>query len=130
MKEFVEKLSLGVCEYKSPSIKTSVTEIELVLNSKSAYSGEFTIYAEDDMTIKGIVYSKHEKFRFINTTFYGKEITIKYEIDLAYIDKGEELVGNINIVSNGGEIVIPFHIEIDSPSADTSIGKVKNLFLF
>ena len=130
MKEFVEKLSLGVCEYKSPSIKTSVTEIELVLNSKSAYSGEFTIYAEDDMTIKGVVYSTHEKFRLINNTFYGKEITIKYEIDLAYIDKGEELVGNINIVSNGGEIIIPFHIEIDSPSADTTIGKVKNLFHF
>lgn len=61
----------------------------------------------NDKTIKGVVYSTHEKFRIINNTFLGKEIAIKYEMDTFGMFENEEIAGNINIVSNGGEAAIP-----------------------
>lgn len=130
MKEYIEKLSLGVCDYETPILKTSVTNIEILMNSDTIQPGEFVVTSENGKLLKGVIYSTHEKFRIINNTFCGKEISIKYEIDSNRIEKGEEITGEINIVSNGGECSIPYHIEIDSNSVDTTIGSIKNLFHF
>lgn len=87
-------------------------------------------FYQNDKTIKGVVYSTHEKFRIINNTFLGKEIAIKYEIDTFGMFENEEIAGNINIVSNGGEAAIPFKINIKPMCIETTIGEVKNLFHF
>ncbi len=130
MKDYIDKLSLGVCEFEQPILRTSVDSLEFSMNSETTYAGSFIITSENMLPLKGVIYSTHENFRIINNTFIGTEITIKYEIDATYIIKGEEIKGNINIVCNGGESTIPYNIAIDSVSADTTIGKVKNLFHF
>ena len=130
MKEYIEKLSLGTCEYENPVLQTSVLNIELNINSDSIQTGEFVVSTGNDKMLKGVVYSTHEKIRIINNTFFGKEISIKYEIDANGLIKGEEINGAINIVSNGGEITIPVLVNVETVSVTTSIGEVKNLFHF
>ena len=130
MKDFIEKLSLGVCDYNNPELTVSISEINIELNSGTVTAGDFHVSSMNDMPVKGIVYSTHEKFRIINPTFYGKDIVIKYEINLEHVCEGEVLSGNLNIVSNGGEIIVPFEITVDVKSAETTIGKIKNLFHF
>lgn len=130
MKDFIDKLSLGVCDFDTPVIRSSVENIEMNINAETTFAGSINITSENSLPLKGVVYSTHENLRIINDTFVGTDISIKYEIDTTYIVKGEEIKGNINIVSNGGEISIPFDISVDSVSVDTTIGKVKNLFHF
>lgn len=130
MKEYIDKLSLGSCEFENPVIATSVASIEENLYADRMCAGEFLISTKNDKTIKGVIYSTHEKFRIINNTFLGKEIAIKYEIDTFGMFENEEIAGNINIVSNGGEAAIPFKINIKPMCIETTIGEVKNLFHF
>lgn len=130
MKEYIDKLSLGSCDFENPIIATSVDCIEENIYADKMVSGEFIISAENEKTIKGVVYSTHEKLRIINSTFFGKEVAIRYEIDTFGLLENEEIVGNINIVSNGGEASVPFKINIRPICIETTIGEVKNLFHF
>lgn len=130
MKEYIDKLAIGSVEYEHPILGVSISEIEFDIISESVFSGEFRIYSENDLPLKGIVYSSHEAVRIINPTFYGREMVIKYEISSAYVAKGECIKGVISLVSNGGEVDIPFNVNVDPLSVETSIGKVKNLFHF
>ena len=130
MKDFIEKLSLGVCEYNNPELCASVSEIEVELNAGTINPFEFNISSGNNVPIKGIVYSTNEKLRIINPTFYGVNIVIKYEINVENVCEGEIIKGNINIISNGGEITIPFTVNVDEKSVETTMGKIKNLYHF
>lgn len=130
MKEYIDKLSLGVCEYEKPVISASVDNIEQSIYADKMCAGEFIVSSENNMPVKGVVYSTHEKLRIINNTFYGKEITIKYEFNTYGLFEDEEISGNINIVSNGGEVAIPFKVSIKPVCIETTVGEVKNLFHF
>ena len=130
MKELIDKLYLGIIEYDMPEIKVSTSKIETVVKAASVYEDYLYISSENNVPAKGIVYSSSEKVKIINKNFYGTEVAVKYVVDTMYSEKGERLEGFINIVSNGGEIAIPFDITVGQTSADTTIGNVKNLFHF
>lgn len=130
MKEFIDRLSLGVADYTLPVIKSSVSAINCDINSGTKSRGEIRLFSGNSIPIKGVAYSSHEKFKLTNPAFIGLEAVIEYEIDGSFLCNGEEISGSIEVVSNGGEITIPFVVKIEPVCAKTSIGDVKNLFHF
>ena len=130
MKELIEKLSRGVVEYEVPVLEVSVSEIDKKVHSEKAFKSSFTVFSSNDAPLKGFVYSTNENINIENKTFVGKSQEIHFSIATEYINDGDEVVGEINVVSNGGEVVIPVSIKVESVSYTTSIGELKNLFHF
>lgn len=130
MKELIDKLARGSIEYELPVLEVSVSEINKVLSSKKLYEDSFTVFTANDKELKGFVYSTNENIKILDRYFIGKEKKIRYSVDTEYINKGDSISCEINIVSNGGEIVVPVSIKIAPPSVVTSLGELNNLFHF
>ena len=130
MKELIEKLARGVIEYDVPVLEVSVSEIDKKVHSEKAFKSSFTVFSSNDAPLKGFVYSSNENIIIEDKTFAGKSQEIHFSVATDYINDGDEVVGEINVVSNGGEVVIPVSIKVESVSYTTSIGELKNLFHF
>lgn len=130
MKELIDKLARGTIEYELPKLEVSVSEIDTTLYSEKISEGSFEVYSSNDIEVKGMVYSSHEFVTIKDRSFSGKSNIIHYSIDAEYLNEGDVVEGDINIISNGGEAIIPFRLKIDSASMTSSIGEIKNLFHF
>lgn len=132
MKELIGKLSRGIIEYDSPLIETSLSAIELSVEAGKSVSGSFNVYSNDGYPIKGIVYSTQDAFKIVSENFitHDGECEIKYCVECKSYEPSMAFEGRINIVSNGGEIYIPFSVKIASTSVSSSIGEIWNLFHF
>ncbi len=130
MKELIDKLSLGIIEYESPTMQVSVSKIEISANANASFEGSFDIFCSNDKELKGLIYSTDKRFVIKNDNFIGKKNTINYIVDTECSKEGEVIEGLISIVCNGGEVSIPFSVSVDSSCVDTTVGNVKNLFHF
>lgn len=130
MKELIDKLALGIIEYDLPVLEASVSEIERTLSSEKVYEDSFTVYSSNNIPLKGFVYATNENINIIDKQFVGKSYVIKYSVDTEYINEGDTVKCDINVVSNGGELIIPVKFKVGSASIVSSIGEIKNLFHF
>ncbi len=130
LKELIGKLSRGIIEYNLPEVEVSITDIDKSVEVEELYRGSFEIYGKNDNELKGIVYSTDEKLRIITNQFIGKKNKIEYEVSGHNAENGDVIQGRINIVSNGGEVFIPFNITIKAESIPSSRGEISNLFHF
>lgn len=130
MREKIERFSKGIFEYEAPSIVLSDVELEMSVVAGTIYKGSFSIKNNRNTEIKGVLYSS-SKFLILQTSkFSGTEAIIQYEFHGTQLIQGDVVKGFVTIVSNCGEIKIPFSVNIEAPYFESSIGKIKDLFHF
>lgn len=130
MKEKVERLAKGIFEYDTPDILLSEEEILISVDAGRSYSGSFTIKNTQNTSLKGVIYSSHHLFYLNQDSFTEAENQITYEFLGEYSKPGETIKGEVCIVSDCGEVGLPFTITIEAPYLSSSLGKVKDLFNF
>lgn len=130
MKEFIGKLSRGTIEYDVKTANSSVNKINVSMRPGEVYKGTFEVNSSDENAIKGIIYASEEHLEIINNQFSGVKNTIEYQIDGSYFEGGQEINGRINIVSNGGELNIPYSVKVTVNSLDSESGPIDSIFSF
>lgn len=120
-------MSKGNIDYTIPEIVLSEDRIELELEDGAEAKGDFTISSKNSLEIKGLVYSESESVIIYTDQFSGRKALIRYGVNVKNAVPGEVISGNINIVSNGGAIALPFRITVREKSIATSDGPVKDL---
>ena len=127
LKEKINLLSKGIFEYDCPDIRLSEEEIRLEVEAGSTYNGEFRVYSENKVEIRAKIFSSNKPMECVETDIIGPDNTIHYTFDSYGMEPGDKVEGRISIISNGGEIAVPYHVEICAPFCETSIGHVGNL---
>jgi hypothetical protein len=130
LKDKVERLAKGVFEYESPGILLSEEELVITVDAGKVYSGSFTIKNSKNTPIKGILYSSSELFCLEQSSFTDRENVIGYSFYGNNMNPLETVQGEVCIVSDCGEILLPFTVTIEAPYLNSSIGKIKDLFNF
>lgn len=130
LKDKVERLAKGVFEYESPGILLSEEELVITVDAGKVYSGSFTIKNSKNTPIKGILYSSSELFCLEQSSFTDRENVIGYRFNGDNMNPLETVQGEVCIVSDCGEIILPFTVTIEAPYLNSSIGKIKDLFNF
>ena len=138
MKNLIDQLALGKIEYDMPDMEFSVPQIQLSLKNGEDYEGFFQITTENPAGKKGLVYSDRPDIKIVENAFQGKTVNIYYQIHASltrHINKKntnqqEIWRGAISIVANGGVGVIPYEIQIEDVSLQSSIGALRDLFHF
>lgn len=130
MKEKIEQFARGEFEYELPFLRLSVEDIEFSVEAGKRFEGSFCISNSEDRHMKGILYSSNRLLTFNVSAFHEKENNITYYFDASYLNPSDAVSGNITILSNLGEVILPFTASIKAPSISTSIGSIKNLFEF
>lgn len=130
MKELIDKLSLGIIEYQGPKMTVDTSEIIVSLEPFEQQEGHFLISNQGKGKLKGVLYSSNQHLKLKTTVFSGDKTMIRYSVDARYLKEGSTKNATIHIVSNGGEEEILVQMIVGEISANTSIGKIKNLFQF
>ena len=127
MKEKINLLSKGIFEYGCPDIRVSDESIFLEVEAGRHFSGEFRVYAVNGIDVRAKVFSSNKQMRCAETDIIGTDNQIHFTFIADNMEPGDKAEGHISIISNGGEIQIPYKVTVRSPYCITSIGEVGNL---
>ncbi|MCR5610199.1 MAG: DUF5717 family protein [Lachnospiraceae bacterium] len=130
MKDKLDEINRGKFEYQLPEIIVSEEIIDKSVGYGESYSGSFTISNDKNRVMKGIVYSSHEKVRIKEASFVGKISTIEFEFAGYETIPNEVVNGQFDIVSDCGEIQIPYCFTILKKVFESSNGPVSDLTSF
>ena len=130
MKEKIEQLAGGEFEYELPFLRLSVESIDFGVEAGKHFEGSICISNSANRIMKGIVYSSDRLLTLSLSEFQGKECILTYRFDASYLKPSDIVNGKITILSDCGEIMLPFYVHVKAPAISTSIGKIKNLFEF
>jgi len=130
LKEKIERFARGDFEYELPVLRLSTNAIEIRVEAGKQYEGSFTISNSAQRIMKGILYSSNRLLTFSQTSFAGREINITYRFDAAYLKPADTVKGKVVIISDCGEVTLPFTAHLEASAISTSIGKIRNLFEF
>lgn len=130
MKEKVERLAKGDFEYELPELLVSEETLSISVCAGEAFCGKFSVYNRDLTLMKGVVYSSCEFLTVADEQFIGRENEISYEVNARYAKAGETFRGEITVVSDCGEISLPFSIRILPMSCMSCEGEIRDLFQF
>lgn len=127
MKEKINLLSKGIFEYDCPDIRLSEDKICLEVEAESTCNGELRVYSENKVEIRAKIFSSNKPMQCVETDIIGPDNTIHYTFDSHGMEPGDKVEGRISLISNGGEIAVPYQVEICAPFCETSIGHVGDL---
>ncbi len=130
MKEKIQLLSKGIFAYENPVIDVSDHDIVIDAASGENYTGFFEISSRNDVEIRAMIFSSNKWMRLRETSFVGKKGRIHYTFDIQALETGERSEGTFAIVSNGGEIEIPYRVRVHAPYCETSMGPMNELEQF
>lgn len=130
MWESIGQYAEGNWNVEIPEITFSISKIEEKIPAGSNFSGSFHIESVNGLEIKGSVETTSFRMKCRNREFSGKEAEILYDFYGCGLSPEQEVKGELQIVSNGGEYLIPFQITAERNYPKSSMGMIKNLFHF
>ena len=130
VREAVDRILEGNFNNDVHSLNFSSPLIELKLEPGEKYEGSFTIFGKPNVMTEGTVSTTDLRMKCLIEHFIGSEEEIPYVVDTAGMTQGDSLKGEFRIISNQGEYLIPYHVEIGSENLNSSLGSIKNLFHF
>lgn len=114
---------------ESRYLEFSCPNLEFSVNQGEAVQDSFIIYAGSEEA-QGYLYSSDTRLQLMTPYFRGEESTIEYRFDAGAVAAGEDVRGQIDVISNQGEYTLEFQILVQKPVLQGSMGQVKNLFHF
>lgn len=126
----IERYLSGDFDYEGGSLIFSCSKIEITTLPMKDYEGEFFIEEQSGKEFSGKIYSSHLTVECINPEFSGTGVTIAYKTNIQGSVPGDVLTGELYIVSDMGEYVIPYVINVSYENIESSLGPIKNMFHF
>ncbi len=127
MKEKINLLSKGIFEYGSPIVKLSQEELKLSVETDSCIDGQFQVDSANDVEVRAKIFSSSNQMVCQETDIIGISNTIHYHFDAGNMESGESVEGHISIISNGGEIKLPYKVTVRSPYCQSMNGEISSL---
>ncbi|MBR0085893.1 MAG: hypothetical protein IJL97_05000, partial [Lachnospiraceae bacterium] len=120
-------MSKGIFEYARPDIVLSEGEIYLEAGPGKKVEGSFEINSINNVEIRAMLFSSNKHMKCLDKAFIGESGRVFYRFDGTALDAGQVITGHFSIVSNGGEIELPYRIKVTEPYFETSIGNIREL---
>ena len=130
MQEAIERILEGKFNNNVRLLEFSSPVIELTVKPEEIYEGSFTIYGPEDVVTEGRISSTGSRMQPLTEVFFGGEEEIGFRFNSAGMDEGENLKGEFRIISNHGEYLIPYEVQIADSVMESSLGNIRNLFHF
>lgn len=127
LKEKKELFDDKIQTERIPVIHISVDSLNITVEEGRVYRGSFLVTSENQIPMKGQIYSTNDKMELENTELIGVRQEIPFFFKGKLATAGNEFDGNFVIITNGGEYKIPYHICVVSKTVETSIGPIGNM---
>lgn len=122
MKEKINRLAKGIIDSEVPQIICSPYTIDDVVRAGEITKKEIYITSENNLHIKGLMYSSSERVCIQNYAFGGLRNHITYEINSGHLEHGDIIKGSFYLVTNGGEKEIPYSFRVELGNSGKVLG--------
>ena len=107
MKATVEQYARGDFRFQRPEVLISEPQLQLKIEAGSVYHGILTLSNVQDKQMKVMAYDERYLFTFDQHVFVERQCHIKYHFDGSHYEQGKMIRGKINVITDGGEFVVP-----------------------
>lgn len=114
MRERINRLARGMIDSAVPELALAQEQLEAVVPAGEVIRGEIVVDSANNLNIKGLVYSSHERVQIANNAFGGLRNRIAYEINGRFTEHGDTIEGSFYLVTNAGEREIPYSLRIQA----------------
>ena len=115
MRKKINQLAAGELDEKKAKIELPVLPVTESVTCGSVFTGELILRSENGVSFRGLAYSDDEHIELIQDGFAGASASIGYRIHAEDIEENTILEGNLTLVTNSGEILLPYHFSIRRP---------------
>jgi len=126
----VERILEGKYNTENHALALSVPMLELSVSENEVCEGSFNISGPSDVFVEGTISATGLRMKTGVEFFSGRDNDISYSFDAAGLSEGEIVKGEIRIISNQGEYLLPYEVRIEANQVNTDLGKIRNLFHF
>lgn len=128
--EYVQDLAGGIIHRDAKRLSLSEARVELNVAVGDTVRGEVSVALSG--VVHGSVYATGARMSLGVSSFSGEDapISIPYIFDSTGLDEGDVVKGDIIILSDRGEYVIPYVVSVSHSVIESDQGFVKNLFHF
>ena len=126
MKNKIQKFSKGDFQLIRPDVIFDETNLVLIIGEGEVYRGRFTMRANNEGRIRGLVYSSSFRVHFKDQGFEGNPSRVEFTYDGRGLRPGHVEEGKFTIVCSGGEYELSFTAIIEKPYVMTTYGKVQS----
>ncbi len=130
LKEKIKQLAGGCFEYESPALLLSEEELIITVDAGGCYEGTLTVSNTLRTKITGQIYTSSTFFHIKEKELHGENPTITYTVEAKNLAPGDVIRGFLDIVSDSGEVKVPYIITAEPPFLNSSLGKIKDFFHF
>ena len=125
MRERINRLARGIVDTESPECILKPAVIEETVRAGEAARGEFFVLSGNGLTVKGLVYSTDSRVRIPDNSFGGLRSRVAYEVDSELLADGEEIRGSFCLVTNGGEVKLPYVFRAEAGVSARMLSELK-----
>ena len=108
MRKKINQLASGQYDNRRPLIQTEPALVEAAFPCGHSFSGELQIQSTNGVSFRGLIYSDDERIELPQNAFAGLKTQIAYVIRGEAIQESTLLEGHFTLVTNGGEIALPY----------------------
>ena len=109
-----------------PDVIFDETNLVLIIGEGEVYRGSFTMRANNEGRIRGLVYSSSFRVHFKDQGFEGNPARVEFTYDGRGLRPGHVEEGKFTVVCTGGEFELAFTAIIEKPYVMTTYGKVQS----
>lgn len=111
MKDKITRLSKGITDIEAPAMRI-IPELfcEPVYPDKDN-SFVLELASDNNISIKGICFADNPRISVEPRAFAGKRVHITIEVSALGLDEGDRIEGEFTLVTNGGELSVPFEFD-------------------
>lgn len=130
MRPEISRILEGNFVYETGNIEFSCSRIEIELEDSLVYEGEFSILADLEGTVHGMVTTSDHRMVCYNPEFTDTESVIRFSFDASLMQPGDVEKGYFYVVSNQGEAYLSYVVSVVNKVPNSSLGSIRNLFHF
>ena len=130
MQENLNRLAAGFVVDSHGSVSIEPVRLELTVRSSESVSGAIVVSSPDNDVITGTVISHNLRMTVLNPDFSGSRNEIGYTFDASGMEPGEVIKGEMALVMDAGEFVVPYVVSVLHGDIESDNGPVRNLFHF
>lgn len=125
MRERINRLARGIIDSETPKLVLKPERLEAVVQAGEVIRGEIVVSSVNNLHIKGLAYSSHERVQVVNSAFGGLRNRIVYEVNSKFSEHGDIIEGSFYLITNGGEREIPYSLQVQTGNSGEVLGQLK-----
>ena len=118
MKEKMEKYARGEFDEQIPKLSVQKTPLSWEMEPEVHFRGELKIQSENGVRLRGYAITTDGNMKIKNAQFFGTNVKLEFDYYSKNAADGDRKRGKMILITNGGEFMVPFEVQIKKKRAD------------